>query len=256
MPEIEGIQHRDMGAAMRWLRTRASVVGLDSRLLDPAYAAESGVDSDGSRTVVRVQGVLHPIWGVDAGEIVRELDSVNATDILVLIDSPGGSLTEMRTIYGDLMRRRSVGARVETEVAGTAYSAAAMIMLAGETRTVRETVSSVMVHGAWTVAVLMGNLQEIQTQYADVHSSMAHHHQLFAEMLQSATGADRSTVDGWLERDTFFSCSECVEAGIATRAVPALAEDDDAATASFAAQIAASSIARHLRIARVGDGNQ
>ena len=231
--ELNGWKFDDVAQGMAWIKAYADKHCVDEAKIMPEFVAQGGVSvDDNGVATVRIQGVMHPYWGFYAGDIVEELDKADAKTINVLIDSVGGSIAEMRTLWGDFQRRRADGVKLTTEVVGTAYSAAAMTFLAGEDRIVRETVSSVMIHGAWTIALLIGNLGDLRRQWNDLEAGMQHHEHLFVEMIKASTGVAAEKAEDWLSKDTYFTCEECVSEGIATEMIPIAKNKDDDADAS------------------------
>ena len=195
--------------------------GLDESILEPEYAAASGVKAvEGGRkkrVTVRVQGILSIWWGFDPHRIVRELDAAAPDEIHVLIDSPGGSVDDANTLYSSL-RRRAVkdNVAVSTEVEGSAFSAASTILLAGDSRSGMEGVSQVMVHAPWTAALLVGTLSELDQQFRAVRNGMEAAHKQIAEVLSTRTPASADTIAEWMETDTYFTAAEAKAAGLLT----------------------------------------
>lgn len=145
------------------------------------------------------------MWGITASEILRELKAIKG-DILVRINSPGGSVTDGLAIYNALRRRSG---RVDTVVDGWACSMAAIILLAGETRSMGEG-SSVMVHAP---SIYAGGTAEELRKQAELLDKW---HAELRAILLDRTGADEATVDQWMSGDTWFFGEEAVDAGLAT----------------------------------------
>ena len=85
-------------------------------------------------------------WPNDAETLARELKALEADEIIVRINSPGGSVFDGFAIYNAL---RAHAASVTTIVEGLAASAASLIALAGD-KVVMRPASELMIHDAWT----------------------------------------------------------------------------------------------------------
>lgn len=88
-------------------------------------------------------------WGTTAKSFVEELDAaaVDATKIVVSINSPGGNVFDAFAIYNALMRHKLP---VETRADGVAASAASLVFMAGDERIMPEN-AILMVHNAWII---------------------------------------------------------------------------------------------------------
>ncbi|QRF90288.1 peptidase S14 [Alcaligenes faecalis] len=88
-------------------------------------------------------------WGMTAKSFIEELDAatVDATKIVVSINSPGGNVFDAFAIYNALMRHKLP---VETRADGVAASAASLVFMAGDERIMPEN-AILMVHNAWII---------------------------------------------------------------------------------------------------------
>ncbi len=97
---------------------------------------------------LKVTGIIGGSWfsdGTTARQFLQQLEMAgDVGTIEVLIDSPGGSISDGLTMY-DALRAHS--AMVTTNVIGTAASMASVLMLAGDVRQIAEN-GRVMVHRA------------------------------------------------------------------------------------------------------------
>ncbi len=99
--------------------------------------------------------------GVSAKEFVRELGAIGAPEILLRINSPGGSVFDGQAIYTAL---RSHAARVVARIEGLAASIASLVAMAGDE--VRMTTNSLlMIHDPWAMA--SGSAADLRS-FADV----------------------------------------------------------------------------------------
>lgn len=95
-------------------------------------------------------------WGVNAKDFRSKLKG--AGDVVLKINSPGGSVFDGIAIYNDL---KAHNGNVRVEITGIAASIASIIAMAGDEIAIAEN-GMMMIHNAWTVAV--GNASELQEQ--------------------------------------------------------------------------------------------
>ena len=141
-------------------------------------------------------------WGVTADNMRRQLDSIDAKEIELRLNSPGGDVFDGIAIYNDLL---SHPASVKVKISGLAASAASLIAMAGDTIEMADT-AFLMIHNAWAVA--MGDHQvmaEMQEMLRKVDGSLARTYQL-------RTGASEDEVREWMDAETWFSAEEAKDA--------------------------------------------
>lgn len=95
--------------------------------------------------------IYDEIWlfGVNADDFARDLEAIDAPEIVVAINSPGGDVFDAIAIYNTL---RNHPARITTRVDGIAASAASVIVQAGDRR-VMMSGAQMMIHEPWGVAI-------------------------------------------------------------------------------------------------------
>lgn len=161
-------------------------------------------------------------WGQPASEFVNQLREVEAEEIQLHVNSPGGNVYDAVAILNSL---RSHPARVVATVDGLAASAASFIVQAGD-EIVMSRNSEMMIHDARGIAVgdtkVMADLAERLDQISNNIASIY---------------ADRAggTADEWREvmkAETWFSAQEAVDAGLADRVAEGQ-EADASVTAKF-----------------------
>lgn len=118
---------------------------------DAVRAREAGyriLNAAGDEAVIRI---YDEIWwlGVNAQDLVTELDAVTAPRIRVEINSPGGDVFDGIAIYNAL---RNHSSHVTTRVDGLAASIASVIAQAGDTRQIMDS-GQLMIHNAWGMTV-------------------------------------------------------------------------------------------------------
>lgn len=141
----------------------------------------------------------------------------NSQDVDVRINSMGGATHHGVAIYNILsnyatkMKAINPDFSLNTVVDGFAYSAASIIMLAGDKR-IMNLGSRAMIHNPWMYA--MGDAREMQkaAEYLDKAKSSS------ATMYAAITGKKEDVVSKLMDDETYFSASEAVDFGLATEA--------------------------------------
>ncbi|MFF7690575.1 head maturation protease, ClpP-related [Streptomyces syringium] len=144
-------------------------------------------------------------WGVTAQDFIRDLQGIDAGEIAVHINSPGGEVFQGLTIMNAL---RSHPAFVHVYVGGLAASIASVIAMAGDVVTMRPH-SQLMIHDG--SGICMGNAAEMRAAAASLDRQSDNIAAVYAE---KAGG----TVGQWRERmraETWYTAEEAVAAGLA-----------------------------------------
>ena len=126
-------------------------------------------------------------------------------DITIRLNSGGGDVFEGIEIYNYL---KSLDNHITIEVTALAASAASIIAMAGDEIKMC-TGSTMMVHEASTIA--WGNKADIQK----VLNSLDTIDDSIVSIYAERTGADKETVNGWIEGETWFTADEAIEVGLA-----------------------------------------
>lgn len=202
---------------------------LKERFLDRVEnRAESGltVVRNEGKAVIRIYDVIG--WPfIEAQDVVNELDDIDADEIEVQINSPGGDAFDGIAIYNAL---RLHDATVTTRVDGLAASAASIIAQAGDHR-VMLAGTELMIHEAWlltigpkgTHAKSVDILTRLDTQLAALYESRAGQDG-FAELM---------------EDETWFTPQEAIEAGLADEEIVPETPPKDQAPQRFVDQLQA-----------------
>ncbi len=147
-------------------------------------------------------------------DVIRQFKSFdNPTEVEVHIDSVGGSVDAGMSIYNYL---RKLNLPVTT-IATKAYSIAASIFMAGNTRKVLEGKDRIMIHFPWAEVsggsdVLEGVAKELKTIEKD-----------FINFYSKYTSIDEDAISALLQNETFLSADEAFELGFATEMLIPLA---------------------------------
>lgn len=144
-------------------------------------------------------------FGVEASEFVKELSQIDATQIVLRVNSPGGSVYDALAIMNALKRHK---AKVTATVDGLAASAASFVVQAAD-EIIMGKGTELMIHDALVIAI--GNAAELreEAEYLDRISNTI-----------ASIYADRAggTTEEWRDRmlaETWYSAEEAVEAGLA-----------------------------------------
>lgn len=154
---------------------------------------------------ILIYGPIGMGFGVTAEEIVTQLEDAGGADVLVRINTKGGSYDEGPAIYNALSRYPG---RVETSVEGVGYSMGALILQAGKTRSMASN-AVIMVHGAQYAAEGSADDMRKTADMMDVHNDA---------MISAFTsrGIAESVVRGWLGDgiDHYFNASDAKGVGL------------------------------------------
>jgi ATP-dependent protease ClpP protease subunit len=159
-------------------------------------------------------------WGVEASQFVKEIADIDAKNIHLHINSPGGEVFDGVAIYNAL---KVHPAHVKVVVDALAASSASFITQAGD-EVVMTRNATMMIHDAMALAI--GNeddmleaaalLSRISDNIADIYAVNA-----------------GGTVEDWraqMKEEVWFTASEAVEAGLATEMLDATDEEAEEAT--------------------------
>jgi ATP-dependent Clp endopeptidase proteolytic subunit ClpP len=159
--------------------------------------------------------------GIEAAAFAAELKKIPAErEILLRVNSPGGSVRDGIAIYNLLAERRN---KVVGQVDGQAASIASVILLAGREVRMPEN-ALLMIHDPWGGCV--GSAKEMR-KAAEV---LDKHRDAIALAYQKKTGASAETVKAWMESETWFTAQEAK----ASRFADVITQDGDAAAMACA----------------------
>jgi ATP-dependent protease ClpP protease subunit/2'-5' RNA ligase len=146
-------------------------------------------------------------FGIDAQELIREIEQITAPAITVRINSPGGAVFDAIAICNAL---RHHPARVTCYVDALAASAASIIAAAGDD-VVMMPGSQMMIHDA--SAVIDGNPAEMfkMGTWLDRQSDN------LADLYRQKAGGDLSTWRALMNVETWMFAAEAVQMGLADR---------------------------------------
>jgi ATP-dependent Clp protease protease subunit len=174
----------------------------------------------GTRFVAAVTGSATEIdlydeigtYGVTAKDFRSKLRDVQG-DIVLRVNSPGGSVTDGIAIYNDLLTHRKKNA-VRVEISGVAASIASIIAMAGNTRAIAPN-AFVMIHNAWGITI--GNKSEHQAAI----NVLANMDEAMARTYADATKTGIRAIKQMMDEETWLNGKQAIDAGFATELLSA-----------------------------------
>ncbi len=143
---------------------------------------------------------------VDAYSFKDALNEVNTPNLLVRINSMGGSVSEGLAIYGLLS---DFNGRLITQVDGFACSAASVIFMAGQERIMPEN-GLLMIHNAWTDAC--GDPNELRKAADDLEIITKPSVNIYV----NKTGLSEEEIKSMMDKETWMDYKSAFEKGFAT----------------------------------------
>ena len=180
---------------------------------DPVHAVQAEAEGDDGVTV-RVAGPLDGGWfGPSAQNVISKMGS--ASKIHVIIDSPGGFVTEGLSLYSELRVRADEGAAISCEGRGLVASAAVLPLLAGDERTLADG-TMVMIHNPWGGLFAMGDEEEIEAAAKKTCNALRAFTKNYVEIAARRTDNSTEMVSKRMKEETWYSVSEAIDFGFAS----------------------------------------
>lgn len=169
------------------------------------YRIANTLDEGGTPTAaVHIYGDIGS-WGITAASFVEELKNVDAGEISLYINSPGGEVFDGLAIHNAL---RSHRAKVMVQVDSLAASIASVIAMAGD-RIVMSPHSQMMIHDAQGVAC--GSPEEMR-EYAEFLDRQSEN---IAAVYAERAGGTKTQWRKRMQATTWYFADEAVAAGLA-----------------------------------------
>lgn len=152
----------------------------------------------------------NPIPGnfIAQDEFLRDLEGLAGKDsITVHINSVGGDMYAGIAIYN---RLKGLAAKVTTVNDGLAASAGSLIFMAGDVRKVNAG-SNLMIHGAAGFLCGYYQVQDLK----GITKQLEAHNKAGINIYAEATGRDKDTIKTMVDRETWLTGADAVEAGFA-----------------------------------------
>lgn len=155
-------------------------------------------------------------WDIDFGEtsslsIVKDLRALDVDTINVHINSMGGYVNEGLAIYNVL---KNHSAKVNTIVEGFACSAASVVFMAGDNRTMNSA-SALMIHNAW-MQPNAGNGAQLRQQANELDKISQAAGNAYMERVKISREELDTMLDGENHEGTWILPDEAVKMGFAT----------------------------------------
>ena len=136
-----------------------------------------------------------------------EMEEREPSEVMVIINSPGGFVTEGLEIYDTLMEYRAKGWTINTRCTGSAMSMAAVLLQAGERREMTPR-ATFMFHEI--SAGYFGNTSEIKNRLKYTESLQDH----LSHILASRSNVSYKEIqEMWANKDVFLTATETYEKG-------------------------------------------
>lgn len=193
--------------------------GFSFKCLETGGSRESVMDAEveGESITVRIQGPMDGWFGVSAEEVIAELDKADAKNIVLLIESPGGFVSEGLSLYADLRARAKRGVTVSAESRGVVASAAVLPYLAADKRTMGDG-AMLMVHNPWGAMFTIGDMDDIEKESSAILNGLRAHTTNYGEIVAARTSMDKAAALKAMAEETWYSADDAIAAGYAVEA--------------------------------------
>lgn len=162
--------------------------------------------------------------GITDRLVIEALSAIGDRPAVVRINSPGGVADQGISIYNAL-RRHKPG--VTTVVDSLAASAASVIAMAGDKR-ITSKGGRWMIHQALTFAI--GNANDMR----EIASVLDAYDKSLVDIYEEGTGLAAEEIFAAMQRETWYTADEAVEAGLANEINEAIEEPEAVAATWFA----------------------
>ena len=185
----------------------ASFWGKDVK--DKDWYSIKAADDDG-RAEIKISAVIG--WPfIDAETFLNDLSRIDASEITVKINSPGGDVFDGTAIYNALADHK---AKIITSVDSIAASMASVIALAGDERRIYKN-ANFMIHNAWSI--VLGDYKELEKEAVVLKSISGQ----MAETYADVSGKPQAEIQKLMDDTTWFTGTQAVDFGFMTDAVTA-----------------------------------
>ena len=159
---------------------------------------------------------LREIFDEDATSArdVREQMKDREGDVVVRINSPGGSVSEVAEIVA-LLSERGRNNKVTTICMGIAASAGCVAFLAGQERLTTD-YARFMIHRANVAMLFAGNLNDLEKVYESLRGALESFDATIIKQLTKLTSLSEEQVIDALDKDTWYNAEQALEINLAT----------------------------------------
>ena len=162
-----------------------------------------------NNTITIYETIGYDPWtgtGFTAKRMAAALRSIGSkNDVIVSINSPGGSFFEGSAIYNLLREHKG---NVTVKIIGIAASSASLIAMAADDIQISD-IGFIMIHSVWTC--VCGNKQEMR----DAADTLQTFDDALADVYSARSGFDRAEIAEMLDKDTWLNASDAIEKGFA-----------------------------------------
>lgn len=195
---------------------------MKTSILTPTFRAS--LQSDGTLELLVYEEIGENLWtggGVTAKTVKQQLDQAGPySRLAVRVNSPGGDAFEGIAI-GNLLRAQ--GKPIDVFVDGIAASAASVVAMAGDTRTMGSN-AMMMIHNAWCSCIGYADDMRKMADTLDKVSAAV------AQTYVDRAGMSAADAKALMDAESWLSAQDCIDNGLAT----AIAEEDDGDDAAMA----------------------
>lgn len=188
------------------------------RVRKTGIARSNRAQNKNSESTIYLYGPIGSWFGVDAQEMVKEINAVKADTLHLRIDSDGGDIFSARAIKTAIMQHP---AKTIAHVDGLAASAASFIAMGADEVEVVEG-GFLMIHNALSVLDILGyfNIDDIDELIEDLGKERSLHEKLndsIAADYVKRSGNSLEKVKEWMDEETWFTAEEAVANKLADR---------------------------------------
>jgi len=158
-------------------------------------------------------------WGTEAGEFVEQLIKLDADEIDLHLNSPGGEVFDGLAIYNSLKQHK---AKINVYVDGLAASAASFIAQAGDSIIMARN-AQMMIHDG--IAICYGNEQDM-LETADLLGKISNN---IADIYAQRAGEDQDYWRNLMREELWMTGREAVDMGLADSVLDEDSEEADKA---------------------------
>jgi len=165
------------------------------------YKMFAKVEGKSNVAMLEIYDVITP-WGVN--DLISQIKAMNADEIRVFINSPGGDVFSGMALSNAL---KSSNSKIKTYVTGLAASAASVIAMAGQEIIIYEN-SYIMCHCAWSMSI--GSAEELLAT-VNILEKLDN---TIVDIYAKKTGKDKGEILSMMKAETWFNSAEAHAYGL------------------------------------------
>ena len=176
------------------------------------------IRAEADTMTARITGVIDDFYGFSVKDLIARFDEEKPKNIVLLIESPGGSFVDGLALYTEINRLRSQGVTVRAEAVGLVASAATLPYFAATERVAHEG-AMFMIHNVWTMFLNIGNADDLEAEAKQAVATMRKLDKRNTSIVSEAMGLTTAKAVAALKAETWYDTDEMVSAGIAAEVV-------------------------------------